>query len=113
MEKIDMHREEKAPGHGWTFCGEERDYGLFRTCYPKDVARLLIHDIFSDEEIRKRRFVYVPHKYRGKNNMMDTLEVYCCKKYSRKDISAYIPKEADPDTEWLKSMLIDYPGRIK
>ena len=113
MEKIDMHREEKSPGYGWEFCGEEHDYGLFKTCYPKDVARLLIREIFSDEEIRKRRFVYVPHTYRGKNSLMDTLDIYCCEKPSFSGLDAYIPKESNPDDEWLKSVLIDHFELLK
>ena len=96
MEKIDMRREEKSPGYGWEFCGDTYDYGLFDSSRPKDVARLLIKQIFSDEEISKRKFVYVPRKYRGRNSMMDTLDIYCREKPSFSGLDAHIPKESNP-----------------
>lgn len=69
-------RKEKAPDPSWKLCASDEDYGLFRTRYPKDVAIDLIHCVFTEDEIAKRKFVYVPHTYRGLNCMKDTIEVY-------------------------------------
>lgn len=68
-------------GKPWTnkyeLCGEDYGYCLFKSVNPKDAAKVIIHEVFTDEEINKREFVYVPHYYRGHNNLMDTLEIYC------------------------------------
>ena len=113
MEKIDLRRESGVPGYGWTFCGDEYDYGLFDSMRPKEVAKIVINRVFSDKEISERLFVYVPYKYRGKNNLMDRLDVYCCEKYNAEGLKDYIPKERDHDTEWLKSVQIDHFELIK
>ena len=63
--------------NNYVFCGEDQGYGLFKSINPKDVATFIIHEVFNDKEIEKRKFVYIPHYYRGKNNLMDTLEIYC------------------------------------
>lgn len=67
-------------GKPWTnnyvFCGEDCGYFMFKSKYPKDVARLIIHKVFTDEEISKMQFVYVPQYYRGNNNLMDRIDVY-------------------------------------
>ena len=72
-----IRRKEKTPDPSWKLCASDEDYGLFRTRYPKDVAIYLVHCVFSEEEITKRKFVYVPYTYRGVNSMKDTIDVYC------------------------------------
>ena len=64
----------------YTLCGEDSGYCLFKSINPKDVATIIIHEVFNDEEIKYREFVYIPHYYRGKNNLMDTIEIYCKKR---------------------------------
>ena len=72
-----IRRMEKYPGLSWVLCASDEDYGLFDSRYPKDVAIYLVHCVFSEEEIAKRKFVYVPHTYRGVCCMKDTIDVYC------------------------------------
>ena len=73
---MEIRRKDKHPDHSWKLCGSDEDYGLFRTKSPKDVAIFLIHCAFTEDEIAKRKFVYVPHTYRGLNGMKDTIDVY-------------------------------------
>lgn len=78
---IDIERREHFnPGPRWKVCGEDYGYGLFRNIKPRDHAVTLIHQVFSDSEIKVRRFVYDPHRYRGRQSMMDSIEVYCKEK---------------------------------
>lgn len=69
--------EMKYPQWGkWTFCGEEHDYGLLRENKPRDIAEKLVHQVFSNEEIATKKFMYKTHYYRGRNNLQDWVEVY-------------------------------------
>lgn len=79
---IDIERRECTfiPGPHLTLCGYDYDYGMFRTKHPRDLAVIMIHQVFSDEEIKEKRFIYVPRTYRGKQSMKDTLTIYCKEK---------------------------------
>ena len=80
---IDIERKEKfIPGiiSEWKLCGYDYDYGMFKSVYPRDYAVMLIHQVFSDEDISKRKFIYCPHTYRGRQSMKDYIEVYCKEK---------------------------------
>lgn len=79
---IDIERRECTfiPGPHLRLCGYDYDYGMFRTKRPRDHAVSMIHEVFSDEEIKGKRFIYVPRKYRGRQSMQDTLTVYFQKK---------------------------------
>lgn len=61
---------------GFRLCGEDYGYSLFKSINPKDVAKILIKEVFTNEESEKMIFVYVPHYYRGRNNLQDRIEVY-------------------------------------
>lgn len=73
---IDIRRVEKYPGPIWRICGQYADYGLFSTKKPKELAIRLIHDVFTDEEIATKRFVYYCYKYRGRQSMKDEIVVF-------------------------------------
>ncbi len=75
---IDIERRECTfiPGPHLRLCGYDYDYGMFRTKHPRDHAVFMIHQVFSDEEIKGKRFIYVPRIYRGRQSMQDTLTVY-------------------------------------
>lgn len=79
---IDIERRECTfiPGPHLRLCGYDYDYGMFRTKHPRDHAVSMIHEVFSDEEIKGKRFIYVPRTYRGRQSMQDTLTVYYQKK---------------------------------
>jgi len=61
---------------GYKICGEDSGYSLFKSVYPKDIARLLIHEVFSDEEMKDYEFVYWPHPYKGRQSLQDHIEVW-------------------------------------
>lgn len=69
------------PGPHWELCGYDHDYGMFLTKHPRDHAVFMIHQVFSDEEIKRKRFIYLPRTYRGRQSMQDTLMVYYQEKY--------------------------------
>ena len=75
---IDIERREYTfiPGPHLRLCGYDYDYGMFRTKHPRDLSVLMIHQVFSDEEIKTKRFIYVPETYRGRQSMKDTLTIY-------------------------------------
>lgn len=75
---IDIERRECTfiPGPHLRLCGYDYDYGLFTSKHPRD----LIHQVFSDEEIKTKRFIYVPRTYRGRQSLQDTLTIYCQEK---------------------------------
>lgn len=81
---ISTFRRENFGSHplmcGYNFCGDESDYGLLRKSYPKDIATCIIKQVFTDVEIEEREFIYEPRYYRGRNNLQDTVTVYCRKK---------------------------------
>ena len=62
--------------NGYNFCAEDYGYGMFKSKHPKDIAKLIIHHIFTEEEINEKEFVYIPHYYRGHNSLMDRLIIY-------------------------------------
>ncbi len=66
--------------NGFKFCGDDCGYGLFKSCYPKDVAKVIIDSTFVGKNIEDCIFVYVPHYYRGVNSLQDRIEVYYKKK---------------------------------
>lgn len=61
---------------GYKICVEDSGYSLFKSVYPKDIARLLIHEVFSDEEMKDYEFVYWPHPYKGHQSLQDYIEVW-------------------------------------
>ena len=65
---------------GYRLCGNESGYGILKKSYPKDVAKLLISQVFSNEEAENMEFVYEPRYYRGRNNLQDEVTVYYKKK---------------------------------
>lgn len=75
---IDIQRKDAnyVPGPLWKMCGYDYDYGMFRSKTPRDYAVLLIHSVFTDEEIRNKRFIYLPRTYRGRQSMKDSIEIY-------------------------------------
>lgn len=79
MDKIDIRR---ATGHNidWNICGQDNDYGLFKNIKPKALAIKLIRQVFTEQEIAERRFVYIPIVYHGRNSMQDQILVYYKKK---------------------------------
>lgn len=79
MESIDIRRVTKA-GVDWKICAQDNDYGLFHNIKPKALAIKLIHEVFTDEEISERKFVYIPIFYRGRQSMQDQIYVYYKKK---------------------------------
>lgn len=74
----------RPPGGTWRLCGDDSGYGLFKGCRPKDVAVRLVRLVFSDDEIARRRFVYVVRRYRGRNNLQDTITIW--EKISNEDV---------------------------
>ena len=78
--KIDIRRVKYHPGPIWHVCGQDNDYGLFHNIRPRQLAIKLIHDVFTDEEIARRKFVYIPTVYRGRQSMQDEIIVYQRKK---------------------------------
>lgn len=60
----------------WKFCGEECGYGLFKMDSPRSIAERIVSQVFSEEEISKKIFMYKTHYYRGRNNLQDWVEVY-------------------------------------
>jgi hypothetical protein len=79
---INIERREKfTPGATWKLCGEDYGYGLFKSKSPRDYAVFLVHIVFTDEQIKTKAFIYVPHVYRGRQSLMDTIEIYCKETY--------------------------------
>lgn len=64
---------------GYCECGGECGYGLFKSVYPKDVATIIIHTFFTEEECEGYEFVYWPHPYKGVKSKEDTIEIWCKK----------------------------------
>ena len=64
---------------GYKLCGEDWGYGLFKSVYPKDIAKVIIHETFSIEEESKYEFVYWPHPYKGVKYQQDHIEIWCKK----------------------------------
>ena len=64
---------------GYKVCGEDRGWGLFKSVYPKDIARVIIHKSFTPEEEDQYEFVYWPHPYKGVKSKEDTIEIWCKK----------------------------------
>lgn len=67
--------------NGCKFCGEDYGYGMFKTRRPKEVAKAIIEAVFAGKDIENYVFIYIPHYYRGKNNLQDRIEVYYRKKF--------------------------------
>lgn len=67
--------------NGYKFCGEEHDYGMFKSRRPKEVAKGIIDAVFAGKDIENYVFVYIPRYYRGRNNLQDRIEVYYRKKF--------------------------------
>lgn len=65
--------------NGYKMCGEDRGWSLFKSVYPKDIVRVIIHETFSVEDEKKYEFVYWPHPYRGVNYKEDTIDIWCKK----------------------------------
>ena len=62
---------------GYKLCGDDYGYCLFKSVYPKDAAMVIIHSVFTDEEMKNYEFVYWPHPYKGHNSLQDYIEVWC------------------------------------
>ena len=73
---INLRRIEHTPGPIWKLCGQDADYGLLTSHKPKQLAIDLIRQVFTDDEIVQKRFVYLPHRYRGRQSMMDEILVW-------------------------------------
>ena len=82
---IDIERREPTVVLGrphWNLCADDYGYQMYRTKRPRDHAVSLIKSVFSDEEIKTKRFVYVPRVYRGRQSQMDTIEIYYRERYN-------------------------------
>lgn len=65
--------------NGYKLCGDDYGYGIFKSVYPKDIAKVIIHEVFSPEEEDQYEFVYWPHPYRGVNSKEDFIDIWCKK----------------------------------
>ena len=63
---------------GYRICGSEYGYGLFKSVYPKDIAKVIIHETFSPEKEDNYEFVYWPHPYKGVKYLVeDYIDIWC------------------------------------
>lgn len=76
MKQIDMRRIEHSPDMSWKLCGDDYDYKLFSNKKPRELALEIINTVFNEEEIKNKRFLYLPYTYRGKQSLMDNITVY-------------------------------------
>lgn len=60
---------------GYKFCGALPT----KNSYPKDIATLIIHSLFSKEEEDVYEFIYWPHTYKNKKCVEKCVEVWCRK----------------------------------
>lgn len=61
--------------YGWRMCGQEYDYSLFANEKPKAMAKRIVLEVFGEEWVRDKQFVYFTSRnYR--NDFQDSLFVY-------------------------------------
>lgn len=73
------HNPGSKLGDSFKFCGGDIGYLLLKSVYPKDIATIVIHNLFSKEEEDMYEFVYWPHPYKGKKYVDDSVDVWCRK----------------------------------
>ena len=73
------HNNGHPLANGYKLCGEDRGWSLFKSVYPKDLARVIIHKTFTPDEEDQYEFVYWPHPYKGVKLKEDTIEIWCKK----------------------------------
>lgn len=73
------HNTGNLAADGYWICGSDSGYGLFKSVYPKDIARVIIHETFNEEMEKYYEFVYWPHHYKGVRTQEDYIDIWCRK----------------------------------
>ena len=61
---------------GWKDCIQEFEYRLFENEKPKEMAIRLLKEMWGEQWMENKKFLYYPYYYTGHNGYMYALYVY-------------------------------------